>query len=159
MSDAHPPMCDLHDHAEPGPLSEARIAAIAKALAHPARIRILEQFIECDPQIAQEIVDESDLAQSTISEHLRLLREADLLTGTRDGPRTWYCMRRAVLRELRPRFLISPTPRQCPTPGSETQDFAVRLIAVRPGTSARGRRVRAYEHALDHSVNSPNLGR
>ncbi len=100
MSDAHPPSCDLADQPESEPLSEARIAAIAKALAHPARVRILEQFIECRPHIAQEIVDEFDLAQSTISEHLRLLREADLLTATPDGPRTWYCMRRAVLRQF-----------------------------------------------------------
>ncbi|MCH7586121.1 MAG: ArsR family transcriptional regulator [Acidobacteria bacterium] len=40
------------------------------------------------------------MAQSTISEHLRLLRQADLLTGARDGPRTWYCMRRVVLRQI-----------------------------------------------------------
>ncbi len=100
MSDAHSPRYDLHDLSEPGPLSEERIAAIAKALANPARVRILEQFMECRPHNAQEIVDEFDLAQSTISEHLRLLRQADLLTGTRDGPRTWYCLRREVLRQF-----------------------------------------------------------
>jgi len=100
MSDTHPPMCGTADDLEPEPLSEERLAEIAKGLAHPARIRILEQFIECRPHIAQEIVDEFDLAQSTISEHLRLLREAGLLNATRDGPRTWYCMRRAVLRQF-----------------------------------------------------------
>ena len=100
MSETHPPMCGMADHPEPGPLSEERLAEIAKGLAHPARIRILEQFIECRPHIAQEIVDEFELAQSTISEHLRLLREAGLLNATRDGPRTWYCMRRAVLRQF-----------------------------------------------------------
>lgn len=100
MSGVQAPICDLADHPEPGPLSGARIAAIAKALAHPARVRILEQFIECQPQIAQRIVDEFDLAQSTMSEHLRLLREAGLLIATPDGPRTWYCMRRAVLRQF-----------------------------------------------------------
>jgi len=100
MSDMHPPMCGMTDIPEPGPLSEERIAEIAKGLAHPARMRILEQFIACRPHIAQEIVDEFDLAQSTISEHLRLLREAGLLDATKDGPRTWYCMRRAVLRQF-----------------------------------------------------------
>ena len=124
MSGAHPPMCDFHDHAESGPLSEARIAAIAKALAHPARVRILEQFIECHPQIAQEIVDEFDLAQSTISEHLRLLREADLLTGTRDGPRTWYCMRRAVLRQFAAAILdLADTSAMSDAPGADSTPF------------------------------------
>ena len=100
MSGTHPPMCGMADHPEPEPLSEERLSQIAKGLAHPARIRILEQFIERRPHIAQEIVDEFDLAQSTISEHLRLLREAGLLNATRDGPRTWYCMRRALLRQF-----------------------------------------------------------
>ena len=100
MGEQHPPLCALADAPEPEPLSEARIAEIAKALAHPARIKILEQFAECQPHIAREIVAEFDLAQSTVSEHLRFLREADLLTATRDGPRTWYCMRRAVLRQF-----------------------------------------------------------
>ncbi len=100
MGELFPPQCGQADVPEPVPLSEERIAEIAKALAHPARIKILQQFLECQPHIAREIVAEFDLAQSTISEHLRLLREADLLTATRDGPRTWYCMRRAVLNQF-----------------------------------------------------------
>ena len=100
MTEPHPPVCDLADQSEPEPLSETRIAAIARGLAHPARVKILEQFIECRPHIAQEIVDEFELAQSTVSEHLRLLREAGLLTATPDGPRTWYCMRRSVLKQF-----------------------------------------------------------
>ncbi len=100
MEEPHPPQCGQADFPEPEPLGEERLAEIAKALAHPARIRILEQFLECQPHIAREIVAEFDLAQSTVSEHLRLLRQADLLTATRDGPRTWYCMRRAVLHQF-----------------------------------------------------------
>jgi ArsR family transcriptional regulator len=79
-------------------MTEERIAAIAKALGHPARVRILEQFDQCIPHIAGEIVAETDLAQSTVSEHLRILREADVLFTRRDGPRSWYCVRRSVLR-------------------------------------------------------------
>ncbi len=120
MSDAHPPRYDLNDHPEPGPLSEARIAAIAKALAHPARIRILGRFKERRPHIAQEIVDEFDLAQSTISEHLRLLREADLLDGTPDGPRTWYSLRRAVLRQFTGAILdLTDTSAMSDAPGTD----------------------------------------
>ncbi len=78
-------------------MTEERIAQIAKALSHPARIRILEQFDGSRPHIAKDIVGECKLAQSTVSEHLRILREANLLVGRRDGPRTWYFVRPSVL--------------------------------------------------------------
>lgn len=98
MSDATPPFpCSEAGLPDPSPMTDARIAQIAKALAHPVRVQILRQF-ECrTPQMVQAIVDEGSLAQSTISEHLRILREADLLFARKDGPRTWYCMRRSVL--------------------------------------------------------------
>lgn len=93
-----PPACTEEGLPDPGPLTEERIALIAKALANPARVKILEQFEECTPHIVQDIVSRCDLAQSTVSEHLRILREADVLFRTQDGPRTWYCLRRSVLR-------------------------------------------------------------
>ena len=74
-----------------------RVAEISKALAHPARVRIVNLFRICRPRKVQEIVEECDLAQSTISEHLRILRQADVVFARRDGPRTWYCLRRSVL--------------------------------------------------------------
>jgi DNA-binding transcriptional ArsR family regulator len=61
-------------------------------------MRIIEQFDECRPHTVNEIVDRCSLAQSTVSEHLRILREADILFATKDGPRTWYCLRRSVLQ-------------------------------------------------------------
>ncbi len=100
MNQVTPPPCCDDGPAESTPLSDERIAQIAKSLAHPARVRILEQFFEHQPHIAKEIVGECDLAQSTVSEHLRILREAGLLSATKDGPRTWYCLRRSVLREF-----------------------------------------------------------
>lgn len=82
---------------DPIPMDDVRIARVGKALAHPVRIQILRRF-ECrTPQMVQEIVEEGTLAQSTVSEHLRILREAGLLFARKDGPRTWYCMRRTVL--------------------------------------------------------------
>ena len=71
------PVCSEEGLPEPGPMTEERIALISKALGHPARVRIIEQFDQCIPHVAGEIVDESHLAQSTVSEHLRVLREAD----------------------------------------------------------------------------------
>jgi ArsR family transcriptional regulator len=97
METPTPPECNEEGLPPAGPLTEEGMARIAKALAHPERIRILEQFFECRPHIAREIAGESPLAQSTVSEHLRILREADVLSTRKDGPRTWYCMRRSVL--------------------------------------------------------------
>lgn len=94
------PACTEADLPPVGPLTADKVAMIGRALAHPARIRILEQFTVCTPHIVQQIVEDSDLAQSTVSEHLRILREADILFARKDGPRTWYCMRRTVLRDF-----------------------------------------------------------
>ena len=99
MRDPMPPKCCEDGLPDPGPLTDKQLARIGKALGSPARIRILRNFMECRPLIVQQIVEECDLAQSTISEHLRILREADLLFATEDGPRVWYCMRRSVLRK------------------------------------------------------------
>ena len=100
MDEPCPPECVDEQWRDPADLTIDDLASIAKGLAHPARIGILQQFYARKPHIAREIVGECDLAQSTVSEHLRILREADLLSATKDGPRTWYCLRRAVLRQF-----------------------------------------------------------
>lgn len=97
MRAKQPPDCsDLEGH-HIGPMTEERVARISKALAHPERIRILRQFESREPHIAREIVGESTLAQSTVSEHLRIMREAGVLLARKDGPRTWYCLNRRLL--------------------------------------------------------------
>jgi ArsR family transcriptional regulator len=93
-----PPLCSEAELPEPGPFDADHLAQIAKALGHPARIRIVRQFEQGEPHFAQEIVGECDLAQSTVSEHLRILREAGVLYTIKDGPRVWYCLRRTLLR-------------------------------------------------------------
>ena len=95
-----PPQCCEDGLPEPEPMTGEQIAVVGKALGHPARVAILEFFKECRPHIAGEVVAQLPLAQSTVSEHLRILREADLLFSTEDGPRTWYCMRRSVLHRF-----------------------------------------------------------
>jgi ArsR family transcriptional regulator len=94
-----PPVCSEEGLPDLGPMTEERIAVISKALGHPARVRIVEQFDACIPHVAGEIVGECDLAQSTVSEHLRILREADIVFVRKDGPRSWYCLRRSVLAQ------------------------------------------------------------
>ena len=98
MSQQTPPYpCTEEGLPPPEVMDDVHIAAISKALAHPVRVQILHQF-ECrTPQMVHSIVAEGQLAQSTISEHLRILKDADLLFARKDGPRVWYCMRRSVL--------------------------------------------------------------
>ena len=68
------------------------LAATPKALAHPARLRVLEALSERGTCLCGEVVQVVGLAQSTVSQHLKVLREAGLVTGTVDGPRTCYCL-------------------------------------------------------------------
>lgn len=99
VNDVAAPVCTEEGLPEPAPMTVDRVAEIGKALAHPARVKIVQLFQICRPYKVQEIVETCELAQSTISEHLRILRRADVVFARRDGPRTWYCLRRSVLRE------------------------------------------------------------
>jgi len=71
---------------------EQDLAEFAKALAHPARIAILKVLAERNECICGEIVDILPLAQSTVSQHLKELKNAGLIDGTIDGPRSCYCI-------------------------------------------------------------------
>ena len=93
------PTCSEAQLPDLGPFDADRLAQVAKALGHPARVRIVQQFDQGEPHFAQEIVGECDLAQSTVSDHLRILREAGVLYTKKDGPRIWYCLRRSVVRD------------------------------------------------------------
>jgi ArsR family transcriptional regulator len=76
------------DKAAPG----EDIAAIAKALGHPARIHIVRLLLEKQSCIGCDIVDEVGLAQSTVSEHLRILKAAGIITGEIERPRVCYSL-------------------------------------------------------------------
>ncbi|MGB1012781.1 MAG: ArsR/SmtB family transcription factor [Nannocystaceae bacterium] len=69
-----------------------QLARLAKALAHPARVAILRMLVRRDGCIVGNIVDEFPLAQSTVSQHLKQLKEAGLIRGEVDGPRVCYCV-------------------------------------------------------------------
>ncbi len=71
---------------------EIDIAAFAKALAHPARIAILKTLAEKKECICGDLVLDLPLAQSTVSQHLKSLKEMGLIQGTIDGPRSRYCI-------------------------------------------------------------------
>ncbi|MDA8276297.1 MAG: metalloregulator ArsR/SmtB family transcription factor [Actinomycetota bacterium] len=81
-------------------VDDDRLAGMAKALGHPARLRIIRLLAERQACVTGDLVAELPLAQSTISEHLRILREAGLIQGEIEGPRTSYCLDRAGLAAL-----------------------------------------------------------
>lgn len=77
------------------------LALLSKALGHPARIGIVRLLHEKQSCIGCDIVDEIGLAQSTTSEHLRILKAAGIITGEIDGPRVCYSLNPAALKSLR----------------------------------------------------------
>ncbi len=81
-----------------------RTAGLAKALAHPVRIRILEILGGRRACICGGLVERLPLAQSTVSRHLSELRGAGLIRGEVDGPRTCYCLNPKALAEARAAF-------------------------------------------------------
>jgi DNA-binding transcriptional ArsR family regulator len=69
-----------------------RLAELGRALAHPARVAILQTLAERRGCICGEIVEVLPLAQSTVSQHLRVLQEIGVVKGEIDGPRCCYCI-------------------------------------------------------------------
>ncbi|MGI4751529.1 MAG: ArsR/SmtB family transcription factor, partial [Janthinobacterium lividum] len=69
-----------------------RLAVMLKAIAHPARIAILQQIISSNACICGDLVDELGLAQPTISQHLKELKNAGLIQGTIEGVSVCYCI-------------------------------------------------------------------
>lgn len=79
---------------------DVRIAELAKALAHPARLRILRLLLATPGCIGGDIVGAVGLAQSTVSEHLRILKAAGVISGEIDGPRVCYALSPDTLQLL-----------------------------------------------------------
>lgn len=73
-------------------VKDNRIAAYAKALAHPARVAILQMLLKKQACICGDIVDEIPLSQSTVSQHLKELKAAGLIKGDIEGARICYCI-------------------------------------------------------------------
>ena len=71
-----------------------RMARFAKAMAHPARLHILHFLDNCEKCYTGNIVNELPIAQSSVSQHLKELKEAGLIQGTIETPRIYYCINR-----------------------------------------------------------------
>ena len=93
--------------ATPSRLEDARpqaadyeLAGLAKALGHPVRVKIMRLLLERTTCCCGDLVDELPLAQATVSQHLKVLRDAGLIQGTISGPQVRYCANRTRLEEL-----------------------------------------------------------
>jgi DNA-binding transcriptional ArsR family regulator len=84
-----------------GPRADQDLAKLAKAIGHPARVRILRMLSRKEARVCSQIVGEIPLAQSTVSEHLRILKHAGLIRSNQDGPRIGYCIDNNTLRKLK----------------------------------------------------------
>jgi ArsR family transcriptional regulator len=84
-----------------GPPADEELAEFAKAIGHPARVQILRILARKIGCVCGEIVEELPLAQSTVSQHLKVLKECGLIRGDVDGPRVCYCVEPRALRRLK----------------------------------------------------------
>ncbi len=95
-------------------MDDDRFARIAKAFGHPLRVRIVDFLAKQRECIVVELAQHFDVAQSTMSEHLRVLKSAGVVQGTIEGPRTCYCLEPETLRWFSAeagRRLVSPSRR------------------------------------------------
>jgi ArsR family transcriptional regulator, arsenate/arsenite/antimonite-responsive transcriptional repressor len=95
-----PKYCPAQPPIDPTADPDEELARYAKALGHPARVKILRFLMERDECVAGAIVGELPLAQSTVSQHLKVLREARLIHGEVDGTRICYCADRGRIAHL-----------------------------------------------------------
>ena len=81
-----------------------KLATMLKALAHPARIAIIQQLLKAQACVCGDLVDELGLAQATISQHLKELKNAGLIQGTIEGTSVCYCIDPKVWKQYRTAF-------------------------------------------------------
>jgi ArsR family transcriptional regulator len=84
-----------------GDEADEEMATLTKAIGHPVRVKILRLLVRKDTCICGDIVDRLPLAQSTVSQHLKVLKDAGLIRGEVEGPRGRYCIEPRTLRRLK----------------------------------------------------------
>ena len=111
---------------EPRDLDFDDLAAATKALGHPMRLELLRILLRRGACVCGVLVEALPLAQSTVSQHLKVLKKAGLVIGTVEGPSTCYCVDpqrlRAVAAALNRLADLAPTPADatcCPPGGPE----------------------------------------
>ena len=81
--------------------SDEQLARLARGVAHPLRVRILRLLMERGQCVCGDIVDEVPRAQSTVSQHLKVLKESGLIHGEVEPPRVCYCVNEEGVRKLK----------------------------------------------------------
>jgi ArsR family transcriptional regulator len=84
--------------------SEEKTVAMLRAIAHPARFRIIKILAARQACVCGDLVDELPLAQSTVSEHLKVLKDAGIVRGTIEGPNRCYCLEPEAIDWLKREF-------------------------------------------------------
>ena len=84
-----------------GPEADQEVAELAKALGHPIRVKIVRLLVRRQSCVCGELVDELPVAQSTVSQHLKVLKRAGLVRGDVEGTRVCYCIEPRALRRLK----------------------------------------------------------
>ena len=97
-------MYDIHMNTEQNDTDFEFLAITCKALSHPARLAILQTLALRGTCICGEIVDVMPLSQATVSQHLKILKNAGLITGEIDGQRSCYCINTETIHVLREKF-------------------------------------------------------
>ena len=93
--------CDPRPVSLPDDASAEELAQLAWAVAHPARVRIVRLLINREACVCGEIVAELPLAQSTVSQHLKILKTTGMIQGEIDGPKVCYCINAEKLERLK----------------------------------------------------------
>ena len=81
--------------------SDTELARLARALGHPARVAILRRLLTYGGCVCGEIVEGLPLAQATVSQHLKVLKGAGLVSGEVDGPRICYCVNPKAVKRIK----------------------------------------------------------
>jgi ArsR family transcriptional regulator len=95
------PSAGRSDRPLDGAEADQEFAAFAKAVSHPTRVRILRMLARKEARTCSVIVDELPLAQSTVSEHLRILKAAGLVRSNENGLRVSYCIVPSALKRFK----------------------------------------------------------
>ena len=128
------PCCDpVAAPATLDPPDDVRLALLAKALGHPVRVRILRLLSGRRSCMTGEMVTHFDLAQSTVSEHLRVLKTAGLIQGEIEGPRRSYCLSAVGLAALRAGVASLAAGTDCASPASPIGAGSTGEAGWRPG--------------------------
>jgi len=117
---------------------EARLVQMLKALGNPVRFGIMQTLAERQMCITQEIVETTQHAQSTVSQHLKVLREAGLIEGEFEGPATCYCLSQTGMRWLKEQ--IEGWLPGCCEPGTGVARIELKSVSVEQvkGAGQRG---------------------